>query len=84
MAVQKIRPDLDIGHTIRKLRLQNHLSQDDVVAQLQLMGLAISRSTYAKIETNRMNVRVSELVGLQRIFGVEFNAFFAELSIADD
>lgn len=75
--MQKIRPDLDIGSNIRRLRLQNKMSQDAVIAQIQLMGLSISRSTYAKIETNRMNVRVSELLALKLIFNVEFNDFFA-------
>ena len=58
--MQKIRPDLDIGNNIRKLRQENHMKQDDVVAQLQLLGIDITRSTYAKIETNIMNIKVSE------------------------
>ena len=77
--MQKIRPDLDIGATIRKLRLKNDLSQDDVVAKLNLMGLPITRSTYAKLETNRMNIRVSELAALAITFKCDFNAFFADI-----
>lgn len=55
------------------------MTQDQVVAKLQLMGLNISKSTYAKLETNRMNIRVSELVALREIFHAEFNDFFAGL-----
>lgn len=44
--------------------------------KLQLMGMEITRSTYAKIETDRMNIRVSELIALSMIFGVDFNFFF--------
>lgn len=77
--MQKIRPDLDIGHNIQRLRKAAKMTQDQTVAKLQLMGLEISKSTYAKIETNRMNVRVSELVALKEIFGVEFNDFFVDL-----
>ncbi len=77
--MQKIRPDLDIGNTIRKLRLQNGFSQDEVVGQLNLMGLPISRSTYAKLETNRMNLRVSELKALAITFQCDYNAFFADI-----
>lgn len=77
--MQKIRPDLDIGHNIQRLRKAAKMTQDQTVAKLQLMGLEISKSTYAKIETNRMNVRVSELVALKEIFGVEFNDFFTDL-----
>lgn len=77
--MQKLRPDLDIGHNIQALRKVAGLTQDETVAKLQLMGLEISKSTYAKIETNRMNIRVSELVALKEIFNAEFNAFFAGL-----
>ncbi|MBD5083893.1 MAG: helix-turn-helix transcriptional regulator [Clostridiales bacterium] len=77
--MQKVRPDLDIGHNIRALRRASGLTQDQVVAKLQIMGLEISKSTYAKIETNRMNIKVSELTALRRIFDVDFNAFFENL-----
>lgn len=77
--MQKLRPDLDIGHNIQVLRKAASLTQDQTVAKLQLMGLEISKSSYAKIETNRMNIRVSELVALKEIFGVEFNDFFTGL-----
>lgn len=56
------------------------MTQDQVVAKLQIMGLEISKSTYAKIETNRMNIKVSELAALRRIFNVDFNAFFENLN----
>lgn len=77
--MQKIRPDLDIGSTIRSLRRKSGLSQDDVVRELSLLGLTISRSTYAKLETNRMNIRVSELKALTLTFHCDYNAFFEEV-----
>lgn len=55
------------------------MTQDQVVAKLQLMGLSISKSTYAKLETNRMNIKVSELVALKEIFQAEYQDFFAGL-----
>ena len=76
--MQKIRPDLDIGKNIQALRYQKSLTQDQVVAKLNLMGIPISKSTYAKLETNRMNIKVSELVDLARILDTDFNAFFVE------
>jgi transcriptional regulator with XRE-family HTH domain len=77
--VQKIRPDLAIGSNIRNLRLSCKLTQDMVIAKMQLMGISISRSTYAKIESNLMNIKVSELVALKSIFHCEFNDFFIHL-----
>ena len=78
--MQKLRPDMDIGHNIQRLRKGAGLTQDQTVAKLQLVGIEISKSSYAKIETNRMNIRVSELMALKEIFGVEFNDFFEDLS----
>ena len=60
--MQKIRPDMDIGHNIQRLRRGAGMTQDQVVARLQLMGLSISKSTYAKLETNRMNIRRAGLL----------------------
>lgn len=79
MEMQKLRPDLDIGYRIGALRRATGLTQDQTVAQMQMMGLEISKSSYAKIETNRMNLKVSELVALARIFRTDFNAFFSGL-----
>lgn len=79
MTMQKLRPDLDIGHNISALRKAAELTQDQTVAKMQLMGIEISKSSYAKIETNRMNIKVSELVALSRVFDVDFNAFFEDL-----
>lgn len=77
--MQKIRPDLDIGTNIQDLRKNCNLTQDQTVAKLNLVGIPISKSTYAKIETNRMNIKVSELYALKTIFNVDFNAFFHNL-----
>lgn len=77
----KIRPDRYIGANIQKARKQRGLTQDETIAKLQLMGVNISRSTYAKIETDRINIRVSELIALSQIFGVDFNFFFDGLAL---
>lgn len=77
--MQKIRPDMDLGKNIQALRYGKELTQDQVIARLGLMGISVSKSTYAKIETNRMNIKVSELVALAKIFGTDINAFFTNL-----
>ena len=78
--MQKIRPDMDIGHNISYLRQRAGLTQDQTVARLQLMGVRISKSSYAKIETNRMNIKVSELIALCKIFCADISEFFQGLN----
>ncbi len=73
--MKKIRTDMDIGKNIQRLRNESKMTQDLVVAK----GLNISKSIYKKLETNRMNTRVSELVVLKIIFNAEFNNFFEDL-----
>ena len=76
---QKIRQDLSLGSNIRKLRKLSHLTQEQVVARLQLQGLDISRSSYSQIECGTYNIRVSELIALAELFQVDYNAFFENL-----
>ena len=35
--MQKIRPDMDIGKNIQSIRYKNNLTQDQVIAKLNLM-----------------------------------------------
>lgn len=77
--MQKIRPDMDIGQNIQRLRKKSGLTQDQTLAQLQLLGIEISKSTYAKLETNRMNIKISELVALCKIFHADIADFFEGL-----
>ena len=76
---QKIRHDITLGSNIRKLRRQSHLTQEQIVAHLQLQGIDISRSTYSQIECGTYNVRVSELAALARLFRTDYNSFFESL-----
>lgn len=82
--MQKIKSDLNLGGNIRKLRIRSGMTQEQVVAKLQVMGLPISRSSYAKIEANLLNIRVSELVGLKNIFKCRFDDFFEGLEPEDN
>lgn len=77
--MQKIRPDMDIGQNIQRLRKRANMTQEEVVAQLQIAEIKISKSTYAKIETNRMNIKVSELIALSKLFQAEISEFFQGL-----
>lgn len=78
---QKIKQDINIGHTIRDLRKKANLTQEQVTARLQLQGIEISRSSYSQIECGTYNIRISELVALADLFQVDYNAFFQNIKI---
>lgn len=81
--MQKLRPDMDIGKNIQKLRLKNKLTQAEVVAKMGILGCSLSRVIYARMENCTYNIKVSELCALKIIFGADFNDFFEGL-IPDD
>lgn len=74
---QKIKQDINIGSNIRVLRKKSKLTQEQVVAKLQLQGLDISRSSYSQIECGTYNIRISELIALAELFHTDFNTIFA-------
>lgn len=75
---EKIKQDICIGGNIRAMRRNTKLTQEQVVYRLKEHGIEISRSIYSQIECGRYNIRVSELMAFAEIFGVDYNAFFAD------
>ena len=79
---QKLRQinDVSLGNNIKKLRKSANLTQEQVVAQLQLRGIPISRSAYSQMEAGTYNIKVRELIALAEIFRTDFNTIFLGLS----
>ncbi len=73
---QKIRRDRNMGDNLRRLRLDNHLSQEKLCAELQRRGCDIGRTTYAKYESGDLNIRASVLIALRNIYGCSYDEFF--------
>lgn len=67
-----------LGSNIRKLREAKGLRNRDVLAQLQLRGIDIARSTYSKMELGINNPTVDVLIALTEILDCDFNAFFQQ------
>lgn len=72
--------DISIGQKLRELRRSCNLTQEQVVAQLQLRNLPTSRSSYSQIEAGTYNIRISELLALAEIFHTDFNNIFDNLT----
>lgn len=69
-----------LGHNIRRIRMEHGLTQEQTVAKLQVLGSPLSRSTFSLIEMGRGNIFVSDLVALQMVFKVDFKEFFCDIS----
>ena len=68
-----------LGENIKRLRLEHTLRNCDVLAQLQLRGVDIARSTYSKIEMGLNNPTVDLLIALADFYQVSFDEFFKKL-----
>lgn len=68
-----------LGENIKRLRLEHNLRNCDVLAQLQLRGVDIARSTYSKIELGINNPTVDLLIALADYYQVSFDEFFKKL-----
>lgn len=62
---QKLKQDISIGTRIRELRIERHMTQEQVATKLQLLNLDITRSVYSQIENGTYNIRISILAGLR-------------------
>ncbi len=80
---QKIKTNSQFGLNLRKLRKQNKLTQEQVVAKLQILGFDMSRSIYAQIECGTYNIRITELAALKDIFSTTYDSFFEGIEIND-
>lgn len=70
--------DIPMGRNIQSIRIDKNMTQAEVVAQMQLMGSNMSRSTLANIETGRRNIKASDLRLLKMIYDVDYQEFFRE------
>jgi len=77
-----LKQDISIGKNLRLLRKQANLTQEQVSAKLELMGLPMTSEIYAKMEQGRYSVKISVLLALKRIYHVDsFDIFFEGLSL---
>ena len=76
---QKLRRDRNMGDNLRKLRNAYDLSQEKLCAELQRRGCDIGRTTYEKYESGELNIRISVLIELKKIYKCSYDDFFEGL-----
>ena len=81
---QKIRRDRNMGDNLRRLRIDKGISQEKLCAELQRRGCDIGRTTYAKYEAGELNIRVSVIIELRKIYNCTFDDFFEGLDVSEE
>lgn len=66
-----------VGPKVRRLRESKKMSQEDFTARCNIVGLNISRSTLAKIESQVRRVTDEEVVLLAKALKVSVEALYS-------
>ena len=74
--MQKLIQNSGFGQNLKRIRLKQGFTQKELVGKMQLLGSVISRSGSSMIELGTRNIKVTDLVALQRVYGVDFAEFF--------
>ena len=81
MKIRQNKDKYNIGTNIRKFRIENNLTQEQTVAKMQVLGIEISRSSYAQLECGLYNIKVQELLALAEIFHIPVASFFNGMNL---
>lgn len=61
-----------IGSNIRHLRLEKSMGQTELIKQLQLKNIDITRETLVKIEGGRQHIKLNQLKGIKEILQTSY------------
>ena len=67
-----------VGSKIRKLRMEQKMSQQTLSDRLETMAIYICRGSISRIEDRQRTVTDIELYGLAKVLGVSIEELFEE------
>lgn len=75
MTNQKIKQDqlIDIGSNIRNIRKEKKIGQTEMVRQLQLHGVSMTRETLVKIERGTQHIQANQLRGIRDVLSTSYD-----------
>lgn len=78
MSVRKLNNNLNvIGGILRKYRKEKHLSQANLTAELNLLGINLHKNDIYMIENNKRSVKDYEVWGFIKILNITYDDLFA-------
>lgn len=75
MESQKIKQDASgsIGKNIREIRLAKGIGQTELVRQVQLMGVTLTRETLVKIERGIQHIQLVQLRAIRDVLETTYD-----------
>jgi transcriptional regulator with XRE-family HTH domain len=71
--IERPDPEVQAGRALRRLRLSQRWSQEEVARRMQAYGYDFHQTTIAKIEAAQRPLRVRELADFAALYGVEIH-----------
>ncbi|TFI73010.1 transcriptional regulator [Carnobacterium divergens] len=68
-----VDPENIIDSNIRCIRIEKVIGQIDLVKQLQLNDVEITRETLVKIESGRQHIKLKQLKSIKKILIVDYD-----------
>ena len=74
MAEQKIKQDgIKIGENIREIRISRKIGQTELVRELDLLGVPLTREALVKIERGNQHITALQLRAIRDALNTTFN-----------
>lgn len=70
-----------IGTNLKKIRVLNKLSQEQLIAQLNLLGLDLDRTSLSRIENHNREVYDYELIYFSKALKVSILALYSGIDL---
>ena len=65
-----------IDSNIRRIRLEKGIGQTELVKQLQLMDVDITREILVKIESGKHHIKLEQLKNIKKLLNVDYIELF--------
>ncbi len=77
MEEQKIKQDkIFIGANIKRIRKEKKIKQVEMIRDLQLMGINMTREALVKIERGIQHIYASQLKAIKDVLGTTYDELF--------
>ena len=73
-------PTIPIGENIRRIRLEKGMGQTELVRQIQLLGVPLTRESLVKIERGIQHISAVQLRAIRDVLQTTYDALLAEKS----
>lgn len=67
-----------IGSNIKRIRIKKGIGQTELVKQLQLMNVDITREILVKIEGGKQHIKLEQLTGIRESLNISFEELMEE------